>query len=162
MERLWHRYYERLVSLARKTLGAQSRGVSAEDIAQSAFKSFYFRAQDDKFPRLNDRDDLWKILITITLRKAWRKRDREAKRGLPGDPEIIAQELAGDGPTPATAAAVTDEFRRLFRLLDDPVLSAIALMKMEGHTNREIADVMEISVATVERKLQLTRLCVVR
>ena len=157
VEQIWERYFDRLVRLARKTLGELPRQTSAEDVAQSAFKSFYFRAQDGKFPRLNDRDELWKLLLTITLRKAWRRREKSAKQALPADPDILADELAGQGPTPEMATSVTDEFRRLFGLLDDAVVSTVVLMKLEGHTNQQVSEVMQISVATVERKLQLAR-----
>ncbi len=157
-EQIWQRYFMRLVSLARKTLDGSPRAAgSEEDVAQSAFESFYFRARDGKFPRLNDRDDLWKLLITITLRKAWKERRREARRGAPADPAILADELLAESPAPETAALTADEFRRLFGLLDHPLLATVALMKLEGHTNRQIADVLEVSLATVERKLQLIR-----
>jgi RNA polymerase sigma factor (sigma-70 family) len=157
-EQIWQRYFSRLVGLARKTLSGNSQASgNEEDVAQSAFESFYFRARDGKFPQLNDRDDLWKLLMTITLRKAWKQRRRNAKRGVPADPAILAEELVAESPSPEMAALTTDEFRRLFGMLDHPLLATVALMKLEGHTNRQIADVLEVSVATVERKLQLIR-----
>jgi DNA-directed RNA polymerase specialized sigma24 family protein len=73
------------------------------------------------------------------------------------DPAILADELLAESPTPETAALATDEFRRLFGLLNNPLLATVALMKLEGHTNREVADVLEVSIATVERKLQIIR-----
>jgi DNA-directed RNA polymerase specialized sigma24 family protein len=157
-EQIWHRYFTSLVSLARKTLASTvtTQG-NEEDVAQSAFESFYFRAKQGKFPRLNDRDDLWKLLITITLRKAWKERRRSSRRGSSADPAILADELLAQSPTPETAALATDELRRLFALLNNPLLATVALMKLEGHMNRQIADVLEVSLATVERKLQLIR-----
>lgn len=157
VEQIWQRYYDQLVRLAQKNLGALPHQEGAEDVALSAFKSFCLRAQQGKFPQLQDRDDLWKLLITITLRKAWRQRKREAKHVLNAGADFLAEELAGEGPTPEMAAMVTDEFRRLFGLLNDPVVSAVVMMKLEGHTNQQVADIMEVSVATVERKLQLAR-----
>jgi hypothetical protein len=75
-EQIWRRYFTSLVGLARKTLASSrsTKGIE-EDVAQSAFESFYFRAKEGKFPRLNDRDDLWKLLITITLRRPGRSGD---------------------------------------------------------------------------------------
>lgn len=156
-QEVWERYYFRLVGLAKRTLADTPKAARGEeDVAQSAFKSFYFRARDGKFPRLADRDDLWKLLMTITLRKAFRNRRRESKR-VSTDPASLAAELASGEPDPAITAGVADELRRLFGKLDNPVLSAIGLMKLEGLTNRQIAKSLDLSVATIERKLQVIR-----
>jgi DNA-directed RNA polymerase specialized sigma24 family protein len=95
-EQIWQRYFTSLVGLARKTLAstAGTKG-NEEDVAQSAFESFYFRAKEGRFPQLNDRDDLWKLLITITLRKAWKERRRAFRRGPAADPGCSGQRAAG-------------------------------------------------------------------
>src|SRR5215212_3505935 len=68
---LWERYFHRLVGLARARLrGAAWRVADEEDVALSAFDSFIRGAEEGRFPRLDDRDDLWKLLLTITVRKA--------------------------------------------------------------------------------------------
>ena len=41
-----------------------------EDVALSAFDSFFRSAEQGRFPRLSDRDDLWQILVLVTTRKA--------------------------------------------------------------------------------------------
>jgi DNA-directed RNA polymerase specialized sigma24 family protein len=157
VQEVWDHYFGRLVALARRTLANSPQGASdEEDVAQSAFKSFCLRAQAGRFPKLVDRDDLWKLLMTITLRKAFRNRRREAKR-LSADPQALAAELASQTPHPAITAGVTEELRRLFGKLEDPVLTGIALMKLEGLTNRQIAKALDLSVATIERKLQVIR-----
>src|SRR2546423_1031621 len=70
-QQLWERYFHRLVGLARSKLrGTARRAADEEDVALSAFDSFYRRAELKKFPRLDDRDDLWQLLVVITLRKA--------------------------------------------------------------------------------------------
>lgn len=157
LQEIWERYFARLVGLARRTLRNSPQAVSnEEDVVQSAFKSFYFRAKAGSFPQLSDRDDLWKLLMTITLRKSFRNRRRAAK-GVATDPQILAAELAAESPHPDMTAMVTDEFRRLLGKLNDPVLSSIALMKLEGLSNRQIAQSLDLSVATIERKLQVIR-----
>jgi hypothetical protein len=59
--------------------------------------------------------------------------------------------------SPETAAQVAEEFEHLLNQLVDPVLQSIALWKMEGFTNREIAgklsQVRRTHERTVERKL---------
>ncbi len=158
-DQLWQRYYTRLVGLARRNLGqAPNIASDEEDVAVSALKSFYFRAKDGRFPKLNDRDDLWKLLMTITLRKAWREGRRAGKHAAAIDPQIIGVAIAEGEPSPETAALVADRINHLFGLLKDPVLEAVAQMKLEGRTNREIATAIDRSLATVERKLQHIRL----
>src|SRR5438477_6801392 len=83
-QRLWEFYFERLVHLARKKLaGAPRRAADEEDVALSAFDSFCRAAQQGKFPRLDDRQDLWQLLVLIATRKAvnLRQHDGRRKRG---------------------------------------------------------------------------------
>ena len=70
-QRLWEKYFQRLVGLARARLARASSPVAdAEDVALSAFDSFYRRAERGEFPTLEDRDDLWQLLFVLTVRKA--------------------------------------------------------------------------------------------
>ena len=70
-EALWRTYYERLVHYARGRLGTMPRrDADEEDVALSAMNSFYRGWSDGRFANLNDPDDLWKMLLTITARKA--------------------------------------------------------------------------------------------
>src|SRR5262245_37782756 len=70
-DELWRLYFGRLVAVARRRLQNQRRlaGADEEDIALSAFKSFHRRARRGDFPRLEDRDDLWVQLVTLTRQK---------------------------------------------------------------------------------------------
>ena len=158
VQRAWEKYYERLVRLAHKVLqGAPQRAADEEDVALSAFKSFYFRAHQGKFPNLDDRDDVWSLLMTITVRKALRARQKEGRETAKRAPEIPNGETEAGQPSPALAALVNDQLRQLIGLLDDPQLRTVALSKLEGYSNSEIADKLGRSVSTVERKLQLIR-----
>src|SRR4051794_21834262 len=70
-EGLWGRYFERLSRLARSRLRTASRAVEdEEDVALSAFKSFVVGARAGRYPDLADRDELWRLLVVITVRKA--------------------------------------------------------------------------------------------
>src|SRR4051794_12636924 len=76
---LWDRYYARLVRLARvKLRRSRPRGAEAdeEDAALSAFESFCTGMARGRFPQLADRDDLWRLLVVITARKAWAQSQR--------------------------------------------------------------------------------------
>src|SRR5215813_14084043 len=68
---LWERYHRRLVSLARQRLQcARRRQADEEDVVQSAFHSFFQGVARGRFPQLQDRDNLWRLLVVITARKA--------------------------------------------------------------------------------------------
>jgi DNA-directed RNA polymerase specialized sigma24 family protein len=60
-------------------------------------------------------------------------------------------------PTPEFAAEVADECRRLLDGLGDPELRSIALWKMEGATDEEIAARLGYVLRTVQRRVQLIR-----
>lgn len=167
---LWNRYFARLVGLARARLaGRPARGADEEDVALSAFDSFCRGAAEGRFPRLEDRDDLWRLLVVITARKTadLRRRENAAKRGggmsaagpdpADGSDTDVLDRIAGREPDPEFAAAVGEQFRLLFDGLGDETLRRVAVLKMEGYANNEIADRLGCVPRTVERKLRLIR-----
>jgi RNA polymerase sigma factor (sigma-70 family) len=171
--RLWQHYYPRLVGLALQRLrGAPGRHGDAEDVALSAFASFCRGAEQGRFPDLFGRDGLWRLLVVITARKAANllQHERRQKRGgsrvrtfsdlQDDDPDgegASFADLLGREPDPQFAAQTAEEARRLLAALADPRLQAVAVWKMEGRTNEEIATFLGRSVPTVERKLRLIR-----
>ncbi len=67
---IWRRYFRDLLELARNNLNKRiRRREDEEDVLQSMYKSFCLRQQRGEFD-LAGRDALWKLLVTITLRKA--------------------------------------------------------------------------------------------
>lgn len=65
--------------------------------------------------------------------------------------------VAGSEPSPEFAAQVAEECQRLLSSLNDGQLRQIAIWKMEGFTNAEIAVKISRSVPAVERKLARIR-----
>jgi DNA-directed RNA polymerase specialized sigma24 family protein len=162
LQSLWERYFVRLVALARGKLPVVKRlHEDEEDVALSAFNSFFSAARRGKFPRLIDRDDLWQILVMLTHRKAVNLLNRENRDKAGG--KLVRWSLDDfswlihQRPDPAFAAELTEEYRKLLDRLDDPLLRDIAIWKMEGHTNAEIADRLGLAVVSVERKLRRIR-----
>jgi RNA polymerase sigma factor (sigma-70 family) len=159
---IWAVYCGRLVRLARHKLGGKPLAHGdEEDVALSALKSFWRGVDDGRFPDLEDRNDLWQVLVMLTVRKAidFRKRAGAEKRGGAferSDTELLA-ELVSREPTPESAAELAEEIRRRLDALDADELRAVALAKMQGYTNEEIAAQLGRSMATVERKLRLIR-----
>jgi DNA-directed RNA polymerase specialized sigma24 family protein len=148
-QRLWAAYFHRLVSLARSRLQRAPRGGGdEEDVALSAFKSLLIRAEQGKFPQLEDRDDLWQLLYVLTVRKAVNLSRREHAKRRGHGAVCYLSELAGAEldravaaePTPELAAEMGEECRRLLEVLPDETLRRVALWKMEGFTNKEVAE----------------------
>jgi DNA-directed RNA polymerase specialized sigma24 family protein len=164
---LWHRYYPRLVALARTKLHATPRRVAdEEDAALSAFDSFCRRAEQGQFPDLKDRDGLWALLVVLTARKAadlvrHHQRDKRGGGQVRGDsalpPAAGFDQMADDGPTPEEAALLAEEVETLLARLTDPALRQVAVWKLEGFTNAEIAGRQGCSEPTVERRLAIIR-----
>jgi DNA-directed RNA polymerase specialized sigma24 family protein len=173
-QQLWERYFQRLVGLARKKLeGLPRRAADEEDVALSAFDSFCRGAGDGRFPQLVDRDNFWRLLVTITARKAYQlmlhegrqKRggnavlDEAAFTGLADSEAGVAglEQLLDREPTPEFAAQLAEEYQRLLASLPDAELRSVAQWKMEGYTNEEIAAKLGCALRSVERKLKVIR-----
>lgn len=172
--KLWHRYFERLVRMAAQKLRTSRRRISdEEDAALSAFDAFCRGAAHDRFPRLEDRDDLWQVLMVLTERKSIdqiRRNDLRQKRGGgkvrgesgfhsidPGERSPGLDGIAGPEPTPDFAAQLAEEQHLLLDRLGDEQLRAIALWKLAGYSNEEIAEKIGKTPRTVTRKLELIR-----
>src|SRR6516164_7351623 len=172
-QQLWEAYYCRLVGLARQRLGQTPRGAAdEEDVALSAFNSFFEGVAQGRFPQLSDRDDLWRLLVHITACKAidqinherrkkrrpdsvvqvWAEADLQSCDGGQGLAQVV-----GNEPTPEFAAEVAEECERLLQSLSSPELRSVAVWKMEGYSNAEIAEKLGCVERSVERKLRLIR-----
>jgi DNA-directed RNA polymerase specialized sigma24 family protein len=168
---LWDRYHEGLLRIARQRLGERRRrSADEEDVVLSAFKSFCLGAAAGRYPNLDDRQSVWKLLLTITLRKANAelKRQFAQKRGggcVVGESVFVnetssAPGLAGiadDQLRPDLAAMMNAQCQQLLDSLEDKTLQRIALGKLEGYTNQELAIELNCSLPTIERKLQKIR-----
>jgi DNA-directed RNA polymerase specialized sigma24 family protein len=161
VQRLWERYFHRLIHLAHAKLRTAPRLAGQdEDVALNALDSFFRAVERDRFPQLHNRNDLWQILVMLTLRKTYglirRERRRVPLADGPGIAEILQK--AGDRePTPDEAVEFAEECERLLDLLNNSKLRQVALWKLEGLTNEEIAEKLKCVPRTVERKLQTIR-----
>lgn len=164
-EKLWRRYFHRLVGLARSRLrDAPRRVADEEDVALSAFDSFCRGAEQGQFPDLADREDLWALLVTITARKAFHLlRDQQRqKRGGPGTGTRFTENaeweaVLGREPSPEMAAEMAEAYDRLLERLPDPDLRSVAIWKMEGYSVEEMARLLNCSTRSIKRKTQLIR-----
>lgn len=159
---LWRRYGMQIENLARPWLAGVSPGVGdAEDVAQSAFHAFCRAAADGRAMELADRDDLWRLLATISRHKATDRIRRELRLRRGGRAAVSSQGLEcaeDESPSPAEAALLRDELAQLYERIaanGDPTLSLVATMRLEGASNEEIAEQLGCTTRTVQRKLHI-------
>ena len=164
---IWSHYFDRLVRAVRTRMAGSSRAVSdEEDIVLSVFDSFYAAAGKNRFPDLADRDGLWRLLLKMSARKIVdkRRRDHRQRRGgdriiesleQNADPEI--HDAIGSEPSPEMVLMMQESIEQLFSHLGDGKLQDLAVAKLEGYSNAEIAVRFECSERTIERRLHLIR-----
>ena len=164
VQALWEVYFDRLVGLARRKLAAAPRRLAdEEDVALSVFKSLCLGAAQGRFTELRDRDNLWPLLVVLTVRKAQDlvKHERRQKRGGgraggAAHGEFDLENLLSREPTPELSAMLAENCERLLERLE-PAQRQIARLKLEGHANAEIATQLGCGLRTVERRLELIR-----
>jgi DNA-directed RNA polymerase specialized sigma24 family protein len=169
---LWEAYFRRLVGLAHARLRDSPRRIAdEEDVALSAFDSFHNGIRQGRYPSIQERDDLWRLLVVITARKAcdYGQHVRRQKRGggcVVGETELVAgdsseadglAQFVGLEPTPEFVAILAEQFQVLLARMPDVLTRRLAELKFEGYTNEEIAKQLDVTTRTVERKLQLVR-----
>ncbi|MGE0374707.1 MAG: ECF-type sigma factor [Planctomycetaceae bacterium] len=168
-QKLWGRFFSRLVKLAETHSRSLAKGaVDGEDIAASVMRSLWRGARAGRLDDVKTRDELWWLLLALTRRKlvSSHRMHTAIKRGghvahVPLDYDrgrgYRFDDLVSDEPSPDYAIALEDEFSRLLNLLRDDKLRQIAVLKIEGYSNGEIRDRLEVSDSTVLRKLKLIR-----
>jgi DNA-directed RNA polymerase specialized sigma24 family protein len=165
---LWERFAQRMLALARQRLRhAPKRVADEDDVVVRAFERFLHGVRAGRFPRLNDRKDLWAVLFTLTTRAASRQvedslRPKHGGGKVRGDSALhdrdgVPIEIVGDDPGPDDEAALRDGMDRLLEALGDDELRQIALARLEGRTLPEVAELIGRSTMTVVRRLGLIR-----
>ncbi|MEZ6041778.1 MAG: ECF-type sigma factor [Planctomycetaceae bacterium] len=163
---LWTRFFDRISQLAsRKLSGLPRRVQDEEDLALSALHALCQGAREGRFRQFETRGDLWQILVMITSRKAANLRRKQNVRQERGESALHAAGATKsfslsevvEGPP---SAAMVDELgvccEELLSLLPEK-LQQVAMMKLAGHTNQEIANARGRGLSTIERYLQLIR-----
>ena len=157
---------------ARSKMSPSTRRIyDEEDAAVSAFRSLCRGIEAQRFPDVGDRGNLWALLVVITSRKIANQfryehqQRRNANQTLgeamlqPNDGSAVnlLQSVPSHEPTPAFAAEVADMSEYLMAQLGEPDLKQIVRLKLEGHTNEDIAELMKVTRRTVQRKLERIR-----
>jgi len=151
---LYQRYADRLVALTRSYLSAKvAVRFDAEDVVQSVVRSFFHRARAGRFI-VQQSDELWRLLVAITLHKLRRavKHHQRAKRAI--DQEIfgVPAETLAHEPAPEEAVALADLLEQVLRGCR-PLDRQIIELRLQGYTVEEIAAHVQRSERTVWRVL---------
>lgn len=163
---LFHRYASRLLALADSRLsGKLERRGNAEDVVQSAYRSFFAAARDGRYV-LERSGDLWRLLVAITLHKVRKHAEYHtaAKRSINRERETDADaqwfglplEVLAQEPSPAEAAALTDEIQHVLQRLE-PQQQRVLELRLQGYSVEEIATQCACSSRTVKRALAIIR-----
>lgn len=166
--RLWERFFDKLVAYASSQMEHANRRVSdEEDIACGVMTALCARADQCRLPTISNREDLWHILLSWTRHDVIDhvRRDKRQKRGggnVRGDsyydsPLRSWSEALDSSPAPDLIAEMQEQYEGLLELLPNTVLREIAIDKMCGLTNGQIAAKLELTPRSIERKLALIR-----
>jgi RNA polymerase sigma factor (sigma-70 family) len=169
---IWQRYFHSLLALARDNLRPRiRRRENEEDVLQDMYLSFCRRQRRGEFDLAN-RDELWGLLVRITVckvrntanRHRCQKRDVDREQACLGGDELGALDPGLDriedrGPGPEEAAVLNEALERRLNALEDPGLRSLALKKLEGWTNAAIAASIGRTERSVERRLMQIRKC---
>jgi RNA polymerase sigma-70 factor (ECF subfamily) len=140
------------------------RRVDPEDVVQSAFRSFFRRAEDGDY-HFADSGDLWRLLTVITLNKLRRKaeyhsagkRDFGAERDMAkDDPDAPRFEAAARGPSPEAELEAAEEIEITTQGLT-PEYKRLIELRLQGYNLDEIATEIDCSERTVRRVLERFR-----
>lgn len=169
---LWRRYFERLVGVARRKLGETvRRAADEEDVALEAFHVLCRGAAEGRFEQLADRVDLWRLMVAITAKEAVTQMRREGRLKRGGG-QVRGESIFGgpgneipqgfdhvllEQPTPEFVVMLEEQHKRLLAGLRDHKVRQVAMHRMEGYSNEEIAEKLKMSLRSVERKLKLIR-----
>jgi DNA-directed RNA polymerase specialized sigma24 family protein len=183
-QKLWEHYCERLAWKARRYLQGKlpAGGISDEDdVANIVYQTFCRRLRLGQFSRIDNRDDLWRLLVVITKRKASHvvryetQQVRDVRRVVrDGDMKIADGEAGGldqvaggrlprggvwveQEPSAEEAAEVAEQCCRRLELLGDKVLQEVALARLDGYTDAEIATRFNRTRRWVQRRLEVIR-----
>lgn len=170
VELLWQRFGLRLVRIARQHLQTVSdHSYDEEDLAHSTFNEFFVRALDGQYQNLTSRQELWRLLVTISCNKSRRMRKRANHLHVPKEilpnhgVRMHRERITDEKNAPDWLVAITEESEFLMRQLDqqDPsgVLTKIALMRLDGMSNAQIAQQLGCTRRTIAARLELIRAC---
>jgi RNA polymerase sigma factor (sigma-70 family) len=163
--RVFRRFAQRLVQLAGRRLDRLIKVKSGpEDVVQSVFRSFFHRQRQGQL-EVQGWDELWDMLVLITLRKCCNRAEhyhaacRDVRREVPppsADGSDTAWEAVGREPSPAEAAQLAETVEQILGSFKDRE-QAIVELTLQGVPVTEVSARLGCSERKVYRVLERLR-----
>ena len=157
---LHERYLGKLLNLVGRHLaGKFNSRLDPDDVVQSVFRSIFRLTREGRFEFEGD-GDFWKLLLTMALNKV-RNTVRHHQAGK-RDPAMESISTSGDGmdgyivnrlssqPTIQEIVSFTDMLEQVLKRLD-PEQQLLIQYRIEGYTQKEIAEKLSVDDRTVRR-----------
>lgn len=164
-KQIWERYFPRLCGYVRNKLNPAARRThDAEDVALSAINALWAGATEGGFRQLENRHDLWQLLMMISARKAANVLRRPSVRKEVAECDMDASDgqswnlnrYADSVPMAEFADSLDIFCEELLCMLSDK-LREVAVLRLNGYTNEEISRLKGRGLSTIERYLQMIR-----
>ena len=154
VELFWKRYGESLQRVAERQIASWlRRRVDPEDVVQSACRTFFRRAAAGDFS-LESKDDLWKLLLTITLNKVRMQARHHTRIRRSVNREQALPEAASLQPAEWDRSIEKIDLQDMLEVAfssDDGERQNVLRMWLENCTQSEIAEEIGCSERTVRR-----------
>ena len=175
VDAIWGQCFEKLSSYAQrrlKSMPASDR--DGEDVALSAIDTFVRRVGKNEFSGVVDSGNLWRVLFDITAKRVAREQRRQLteKRGsgdVKNEVDLYNPEATSCGFGINESIDIRQQFfqqleedrkgllDKLTQLPGGEKLARIVSLHLEGHTHQEIAEVLGVSVSTIERNMKIAK-----
>ena len=156
-KQLFDDYSRKLIKLAGDHIHPMLlKRFDGEDVVQSVFRSFFRRQEAGKF-NIEHSQQLWQLLVTLTLcktrtharRHTFERRDAKVDHALADDGLILDRQ-----PSSEDALALWEEIDLVLEGLPDRAGEIIS-MRLEGKTRTEIASELHLSRQSIHRIMKL-------
>ena len=164
---LFEKTYSRVVAIGLKKLGGiRQRGLDQDDVANSAFREFLNRAAEGRFKKLENREDVWQVLALLVGDKIGDglRHEGRMKRGAGEScmPLEDVTEVVSKLDDPSLEAEINDAKRVFLEKLPSGDHRRVVELLADGRTHEEIADTLNLSVRTVDRRAEDIRLALLK
>jgi RNA polymerase sigma-70 factor (ECF subfamily) len=143
---MWDKHSPMVYRFLQRSLGLAA---DVDDLTQDVFFGVYSNVRS-----LRDRDALRSFILSVAIRKLRSELRRRRVRHIF---QLTRFDQLPDQPVPALDAESRQALRRFYAILDRldaQERCAFVLRYMEGFKLEEVADALEVSLATAKRRLQ--------